>query len=104
MGMNSGMSRKLPFVFPHCAFGLCFAAAAAAAEPPGYYESTNGLTGPALRNELHRLVKTPHVPLTYSGTRGALEICDQDPANANNVILIYSRRSEPKTNFVHSPP
>ena len=72
--------------------------------PAGYYNSTNGLTGPALRTELHRLVKTPHVSLTYSATRAALEVCDQDPASANNVILIYTRRSEPKTNFVHSPP
>jgi len=40
----------------------------------------------------------------YSATRGALEICDRDPANAANVILIYSRRSEPKSNFVRSPP
>jgi endonuclease I len=77
---------------------------ASAAPPPGYYDSTNGLSGPALRAELHRLVKTPHVPLTYTATRPALEVCDQDPANANNVLLIYSRRSEPKSNFVNSPP
>ncbi len=74
------------------------------AAPPGYYQTTAGLTGAALRTELHRLVKTPHVPLTYTNTRAALEICDQDPANANNVILIYTRRSEPKVNFVNSTP
>ena len=75
---------------------LLTAAAAHAGAPPGYYNSTTGLTGAALRAELHRLVKTPHVPLTYSGTRAALEVCDQDPDNESNVILIYTRRSEPK--------
>lgn len=83
---------------------LVAASTALADAPPGYYASTAGLTGATLRAELHRLVKTPHVPLTYSATRAALEFCDQDPANAANVILIYSRRSEPKTNFVSNSP
>ena len=81
-----------------------FTASLPAAAPPGYYNSAAGLTGAALRAELHRLVKTPHVPLTYTNTRAALEICDQDPANASNVILIYTRRSEPKANFINSTP
>lgn len=86
-------------------FLLLFAAAPAwAGPPPTYYQSTSGLTGAALRNELHRIVKAAHVPLSYSATRTAIEFCDQDPANANNVLLIYARRSEPKTNFVKSPP
>ncbi len=83
---------------------IALISAAHGAAPPGYYQTTAGLTGAALRTELHRLVKTPHVPLSYSATRAALEICDQDPANANNVILIYTRRSEPKVNFVNSTP
>jgi len=84
--------------------GGCLTKTSSAAPPAGYYDSTSGLSGAALRAELHRLVKTPHVPLTYTATRPALEVCDQDPANASNVLLIYSRRSEPKPNFVRSPP
>jgi endonuclease I len=84
--------------------GWLLVAGAFADPPPNYYASTAGLTGAALRAELHRIVKTPHVPQNYSATRGSLEICDQDPANANNVLLIYSPRSEPKVNFVRSPP
>jgi endonuclease I len=72
--------------------------------PPGYYALAHGFSGEALRAELHRIVKSSHTPMLYSPTRGALEDCDRDPANPNNVILIYSRRSEPKTNFVRSPP
>jgi endonuclease I len=83
---------------------LTLSAATRAAEPPAYYATTNGLTGTALRAELHRIIRTTHTALTYSQTRAALEECDQDPAAAANVILIYTRRSEPKTNFVRSPP
>lgn len=83
---------------------VLFNASLPAAAPPGYYNSTTGLSGAALRAELHRLVKTPHVPLNYTPTRQALEVCDQDPANAAHVLLIYSRRSEPKVNFVGTPP
>ena len=85
-------------------FGCSLGSGAFAAAPPNYYDTTAGLTGPSLRSELHRIVKTPYVPLTYTLTRPALEFCDQDPANGSNVILIYTRRSEPKTNFIHSPP
>jgi endonuclease I len=72
--------------------------------PPDYYQSAAGLTGPPLRAELHRIVKSRHLPMVYGATRAALEVCDQDPNNPNHVILLYSRRSEPRSNFVRSPP
>jgi endonuclease I len=110
-GSNVGISGTMNSCLPRPSatirgslFFLLFCTAAWAGPPPGYYDSTSGLTGVALRAELHRLVKSPHVPLSYSATRAALEVCDQDPANPNNVLLIYSRRSEPKSNFVNSPP
>jgi serine protease len=77
---------------------------AAAAEPPGYYTAAEGLSGPALRKALHDNVRSRHTPLSYSASRAALEFTDEDPANTSRVILVYSRRSEPKTNFVNSPP
>ncbi len=75
-----------------------------AAEPPGYYAPAEGLTGPALRGVLHDIVSGPHRPLSYTATRAALEYCDEDPGNASRVLLVYTRRSEAKTNFVRSPP
>ena len=75
-----------------------------AAEPPGYYAAAAGLTGTALRSALHDIVSATHQPLSYTATRAAIEFCDEDPANTNNVILVYARRSEPKSNFVNSPP
>jgi endonuclease I len=75
-----------------------------AAEPPGYYAAAEGLTGSALRGALHDIVTRPHRPLSYTATRAAIEYCDEDPANAARVLLVYTRRSEAKTNFVRSPP
>ena len=61
-----------------------------------YYRTAIGLTGPALRAELHDIIST-QTKLTYSQVWEALKVTDQDPANANNVILIYSGRSLSKT-------
>lgn len=74
------------------------------AEPPGYYAAAEGLTGAALRDALQDIVARSHRPLSYTATRAALEYCDEDPANAARVLLLYTRRSEAKTNFVRSPP
>ncbi|MFN5962754.1 MAG: ribonuclease, partial [Verrucomicrobiota bacterium] len=77
---------------------------ASAAEPPGYYAAAEGLTGGPLRDALEGIVSRSHLPLSYTATRAALEFCDEDPANSTRVLLLYTRRSEAKTNFVRSPP
>ncbi|MFJ6195407.1 endonuclease [Micromonospora sp. NPDC092111] len=61
-----------------------------------YYASAVGKTGSALRNSLHSIIKT-QTKLTYDQVWEALKDTDQDPGNANNVILIYSGRSQSKT-------
>ena len=75
---------------------------ASAAPPPGYYAAAEGKTGTALRQALHNIIRN-HYVLPYASsafdTSDALRILDQDPVNANNVIGIYSRESEPKTSF-----
>ena len=61
-----------------------------------YYKSALGLSGPALKSQLHTIV-TPMTKLTYDQVWDALEVTDQDPANASNVVEIYSGRSISKT-------
>jgi endonuclease I len=61
-----------------------------------YYRSAIGLTGAALKSELHSIISTG-TKLTYDQVWDALKVTDQDPANANNVILLYSGRSQSKT-------
>lgn len=55
-----------------------------------------------MRQALHVIV-SGHRVIPYSSgatnTADALKVLDEDPANTNNVILIYERRSEPKTTF-----
>jgi endonuclease I len=73
-----------------------------AAPPAGYYDSAHDRTGQDLRQALHTIIRG-HTVIPYSSagfdTSDALKILDEDPANPNNVILLYARRSESKTNF-----
>ncbi|WP_152365396.1 endonuclease I family protein [Microlunatus speluncae] len=69
---------------------------AQAAEPDGYYDAADGLTGVALKSALHDIIDG-NTQLSYDQVWDALKRTDEDPANANNVIELYSRRSVPKS-------
>lgn len=75
---------------------------AAADEPVGYYTAAEGRSGADLRLALHHIVRG-HRVISYSSgvtnTAEALKVLDEDPANTNNVLLIYSRMSQPKSAF-----
>ena len=51
---------------------------------------------------MHAIVRNHHV-IPYSSsafdTSDALRVLDEDPANSDNVVGIYSRESEPKVSF-----
>lgn len=61
-----------------------------------YYAPAAGKTGAALKTALHDIIKTQS-KVTYDGVWNALKVTDQDPANPNNVILVYSGRSQSKS-------
>lgn len=73
-----------------------------AGPPPGYYATAEGKVGLELKQALHDIIDA-HTVLPYSSsafdTHDALDALDEDPANTNNVLLIYSRRSEPKSSW-----
>ncbi len=69
-----------------------------AAPPPGYYASAEGLSGTALKNALHNIIKN-HTIVSYTATEAALKVIDEDPANSNNVLLHYKGTSVPKSGF-----
>ena len=73
-----------------------------AAPQAGYYASAEGKSGAQLRSAL-RVILTNAAVIPYSSsgldTSDALKVLDEDPANTNNVILVYARRSEPKSTF-----
>jgi endonuclease I len=61
-----------------------------------YYASALGKSGSALRSSLHSIIRNQTV-LTYDQVWDALKDTDQDPANSNNVIEVYSGRSIAKS-------
>ncbi|MDC0316567.1 endonuclease [Verrucomicrobia bacterium] len=73
------------------------------ADPPkNYYSSAIGKKGDQLRIALHDIIDE-HLVIRYSSkdfdTADAISKLYSDPDNQNNVILIYSRRSEAILNF-----
>ncbi|MFK3978113.1 endonuclease [Shewanella vesiculosa] len=62
-----------------------------------YYAAAIGQSGAALKTSLNQIIKG-HTRFSYSQVWDGLGYADEDPANSNNVILLYTGRSEPKTN------
>ena len=61
-----------------------------------YYKAADGLAGEALKNALNNIIND-HKELTYKEVWNALKEIDEDPANTENVLLIYTGKSIPKT-------
>ena len=70
--------------------------AADAAPRDGYYDSAQGLSGEALKNELHDIISVQRT-ISYSAVWEALKVTDQDPNNSSNVRLFYSQVSRAKS-------
>lgn len=68
--------------------------------PDGYYDSALDLSGDALKAALNQIISTGITKLPYSSSSfdvwDALDITDEDPNNSNNVILLYTGRSQAK--------
>lgn len=92
--LKYGIASLIPLVV-----GLANASATA---PPDYYQDASGKTGAVLKSALHNIIDD-HESLPYSSssfdTHDALLVLDQDPTLSNNVVLIYSGRSESKATW-----
>ena len=67
--------------------------------PPGYYDSATGLTGEALRLELHEIIDDhQRYPYTSSATDtwDIVAAANEDPSNSNNVLTVYRNKSADK--------
>ncbi|WP_239673515.1 endonuclease [Mangrovibacillus cuniculi] len=60
-----------------------------------YYNTAEGKTGATLKSALHTIIDD-HTELSYDNVWDALRYTDQDPRNSNNVILLYTGRSQSK--------
>lgn len=68
------------------------------AQPIGYYNGTEDLTGEELKTALHNIIKG-HVDFSYSRTKDIIAQSDADTANTNNVILFYTQESRNADNY-----
>jgi len=70
------------------------------ADPPaGYYDGTENFMGDQLKTALHNIIDD-HQEYSYNALRDyILPYTDQDPANPNNVILLYTGWSLPIDDF-----
>lgn len=63
-----------------------------------YYKDAEGKTGEELKTALNTIISTGVTTLSYDEVWDALKETDQDPANAGNVILLYSGESDSADN------
>lgn len=79
---------------------LCLLAFTVKAQiPSGYYNGTEGLYGDQLKAVLHNIIDD-HDEYSYNDLRDfILADADEDPNNSNNIILLYTGRSQAKSTF-----
>ena len=67
--------------------------------PQDYYAEAIGLAGDDLKEALHQIIAN-HIPYPYTSsstdTWDILQDSDQDPENNNNILLVYTNRSQDK--------
>lgn len=68
------------------------------AQPAGYYNGTEGKKGDELKSALHNIIDQ-HVDFSYSDCKYIMNYADSDPANENNIILFYTKRSQANTSW-----
>jgi hypothetical protein len=73
--------------------------AALAQGPAGYYAPVDPSMPATLRSTLHAVIDD-HIRFPYTAaatdTWDVLELADQDPANASNIVDLYRNQSLPK--------
>lgn len=104
MGKKVEVTGQLTACFSHTGLKSPSSMALSAAPTPtpnptpisgDYYALAAGKTGPALESSLHQVISVQQ-KLSYDQVWDALKDTDQDPANGNNVILLYTGRSQSK--------
>ncbi|MDR9441928.1 MAG: endonuclease [Schleiferiaceae bacterium] len=83
---------EIRFMVLMCLFGMSLSGLKAQV-PAGYYQSTQGLQGSALRDSLNALISNHTAfPYTASGTDtwDILQESDKDPQDSSKLVLVYS--------------
>ena len=74
---------------------------ATSTQPTGYYTSLDGLADVALRQAIQDIIANPALvrAQTYADIKDILKEADQNPANSNEVWLVYTEQGRPKLDF-----
>lgn len=100
MGKPLGLSEKDGCSLLLWGYLIVFTSSAWAGIPSGYYDSASGKTGEVLKSSLHNII-ADHVKYPYTSSNtdvwDILMESDEDPNNSDNVILIYTGRSQAKS-------
>ncbi len=108
MGRQVDVTGKLSAYFSHPGVSSSTAFAFAGGNPdpdpttPGeyddtYYADAMGKSGDQLKSCLHQIISSGTTKLTYDQVWDALKMTDEDPTNPSNVILLYTGRSQAKS-------
>lgn len=70
-------------------------------QPPGYYDSLDGLSDTALRQALQDIIADPTIvrAQTYNDAIDILKEADVNPQNSNQVWLVYTEQGRAKLDF-----
>ncbi|MBP6976876.1 MAG: endonuclease [Bacteroidales bacterium] len=68
------------------------------AQPSGFYNGTEGKDGQELKTFLHDLIDE-HQPFSYFSSKDMMKYADQDPADPDNVLLVYTGTSHPNDDY-----
>ncbi|MBT3206907.1 MAG: T9SS type A sorting domain-containing protein [Bacteroidetes bacterium] len=68
------------------------------AQPANYYNGTETLDGANLKTALHNIIDG-HTAFEYGTVKQILKSSDEDPNNSDNIILVYTGWSIPKSDF-----
>lgn len=64
----------------------------------GYYNGTDGKSGDELKTALNDIIKG-HTVYSYYSSKYVFNLSDADPNNPDNVILVYTGRSNPNNDY-----
>ncbi|MCK3685954.1 endonuclease [Maribellus sp. YY47] len=92
MHYSISWKKSVVFTFLICLNGILLA------QPMGYYNGTENLSGEQLKSALHEIIND-HVDFSYARVRDIINYSDADPNNPNNVILFYSQVSRNASNY-----
>jgi len=86
------MKKLITVLFVLVSTGLLFS------QQTGYYNGTSGKSGDELKATLHNIIKG-HTPYSYYISKEIFRQSDADPNNPDNLILVYTGRSQDAGDF-----